>query len=189
MPCASANVLQSSSKLFYVSRLILTEAQRESLKRPLGELVTGTPNECNDALRNTIAIEKPKLVVLVGDTVSRESVQSGIRADVMIIDNKEKRREAAQLEHTERHVLRAANPAGTIDTEAWRVVDEAVRKGNSLVIVDGEEDLLTLVTILAVPSGSLVAYGQPGEGIVLVRVTQAKKLEIQRILDEMERKA
>jgi uncharacterized protein (UPF0218 family) len=175
--------------LFYVPRFILTEAHRETLKRPLGELVTGTPSECNGALKNVIISENPKLVVLVGDTVSRNSVQSNIRADVIIIDNKEKRGKAAQFEHTGRHVFRTTNPAGTIDVDAWRAVDEAVRKGKSLVLVDGEEDLLTLVAIVAVPLGSLVVYGQPDQGIVIVRVRQEKKTEIQLVLDGMKREA
>lgn len=171
-----------------VSRLILTEAQRESLKQPLGELVTGTRRECNEVLKNTIIKEKPKLVVLVGDTVSRNSVQSGIRPDVIIIDNRETRREAVQFAYSGRHMFRATNPAGTIDTDAWKIVDEAVSKRNSLVLVDGEEDLLTLVAILASPSGSLVVYGQPGQGIVVVRVTEEKKREIRLVLNGMERK-
>jgi uncharacterized protein (UPF0218 family) len=171
-----------------LSRLVPTEAQRKSLKQPLGELVTGTPTECNNVLKNTITIEKPEIVVLVGDTISRNSVQSGIRPDVIIIDNREMRRQAVQSAYSGRHRFRATNPAGAIDADAWKIVDEAVSKRNSLVIVDGEEDLLALVAILASPSGSLVVYGQPGKGIVIVRVAQEKKTEIRHILERMERK-
>ena len=173
----------------HLPRLILTETLKESLKRPLGELVTGTPSECNDALKHMISSEKPELVVLVGDTISRNSIQSNIRADVIIIDNKEKRGDATKFEYPGLHAFRTTNPAGTIDMDARRVVDEAVKAGKSLVLVEGEEDLLTLAAAISVPIGSIVVYGQPGEGIVIVRVTQEKKLEIQRILDAMERSA
>jgi uncharacterized protein (UPF0218 family) len=52
--------------------------------------------------------------------------------------------------------------------------------------VDGEEDLLTLIAILYVPEDSFVIYGQPYEGIVVVKATEAKKEEISGILNSME---
>jgi len=170
-----------------VTRLILTEAQRTSKKGPLGELVTGTPEECSDALKHTIAREKPRLIILVGDTVSRTSVQSGIRADVIVVDNKEKRSPAVKFTHPGRTTFTATNPPGTIDTDAWKAVEAAISKPNSLVVVNGEEDLLTLVAILAAPTGSLVVYGQPGQGIVIVRVTHGKKSEVRLVLNQMDR--
>jgi uncharacterized protein (UPF0218 family) len=157
------------------------------MKEPLGELVAGTPNECNDALKHTITREKPRLLVLVGDTVSRHAVQSNIKPDIVIVDNKEKRTEAVQFTHSGRHIFRTINPPGTIDRSAWKIVESAIYKPNSLVIVDGEEDLLTLVAVLAAPTGSLVVYGQPGQGIVIVRVTHGKKTEVRRIINRMER--
>ncbi|HMK82220.1 MAG TPA: DUF359 domain-containing protein, partial [Candidatus Bathyarchaeia archaeon] len=53
-------------------------------------------------------------------------------------------------------------------------------------IVDGEEDLLVLVVIAVAPVGSLVVYGQPNEGIVLVNVTLAKKKEVVDLLGRMD---
>lgn len=47
------------------------------------------------------------------------------------------------------------------------------------MIVDGEEDLLTLVAMAVAPLGSFVIYGQPREGVVLVEVDcQANKKAI-----------
>ncbi len=45
------------------------------------------------------------------------------------------------------------------------------------IIVDGEEDLLTLIAVLVRARRSLVVYGQPHEGIVVVKVTSEKKAE------------
>jgi uncharacterized protein (UPF0218 family) len=53
--------------------------------------------------------------------------------------------------------------------------------------VDGEEDLLTLVAIMVAPAGSIIAYGQPATGIVLVRVTPNKKNEIKALIDQMKK--
>ena len=38
------------------------------------------------------------------------------------------------------------------------------------IVVEGEEDLATLPAILYAPPGSVVVYGQPDEGSVLVKV-------------------
>jgi hypothetical protein len=126
--------------------------------------------------------------VLVGDTVARESVQAGIKPDIVIIDNREMRGEAFHFAHEQKHIFRTINPAGMIDTDAWKTVEEAVRMGDSLVVVEGEEDLLTLVAILASPLRSLVVYGQPKQGIVMVQVLAETKREIRGIVEQMERR-
>lgn len=170
--------------MFDVPKLILGELQKQRLKEPLGQLVVGTILECNQALEKVQKSEKPRLLILVGDTISRNAAEAGIRADVIIIDHKEMREEAAEFAHGKARVFRVTNEPGTIDLLAWQAVAEGVQKGNSAVLVDGEEDLLTLVAIMVAPEGSVVAYGQPGEGIVLVRVTASKKGEIEKIVDD-----
>jgi uncharacterized protein (UPF0218 family) len=53
-------------------------------------------------------------------------------------------------------------------------------------VVDGEEDLLTLVAVLYAPENAVVVYGQPYEGIVLVKVSPEKKAEALEFLKAME---
>jgi uncharacterized protein (UPF0218 family) len=171
--------------LFEVRKLVLTEDQKVLLKKPLGELVSGTISECNEKLRKVKDADKPVCLILVGDTISRNAIQSGIRPDVVIIDHKEKREEAEDFSHGKTRIFTVVNEASTISLLAWQAVAEAVEKGDSTVIIKGEEDLLTLVAILVAPVGSVVAYGQPGTGIVLVRVTPGKKTEIQLQIDSM----
>jgi uncharacterized protein (UPF0218 family) len=173
--------------MFDVSKLLMNETQRESLKKPLGELISGTVAECNQALKGVQDIENPRRLILVGDTISRNAIHSGIRPDVIIIDQREMRREAVEFNHGKARVFRTLNEPATINLLAWQAVSEAVEKGDSVVVVDGEEDLLTLVAILTAPIGSVVAYGQPSAGIVLVRVTPDKKNEIQTLIDQMEK--
>jgi uncharacterized protein (UPF0218 family) len=131
--------------------------------------------------------EKPRRLILVGDTISRYAVQSGIKPDVVIVDQKEMRGEAVQFNHGKARVFRTINEPATINLLAWQAVAEAVEKSNSIVLVEGEEDLLTLVAIMVAPAGSIVAYGQPATGIVLVRVTSSKKNEIQALIDGMKK--
>ena len=54
------------------------------------------------------------------------------------------------------------------------------------LVVDGEEDLLVLVAVAFAPLGGLVVYGQPGEGLVVVRVTAEKRGEAWELLKGME---
>jgi uncharacterized protein (UPF0218 family) len=54
------------------------------------------------------------------------------------------------------------------------------------VMVDGEEDLLTLVAVLSAPEHALVVYGQPHRGIVVVKVTEETRERMRRIVDAME---
>ena len=110
-----------------------------------------------------------------------------VQPDVLVIDHIEKRSRAVEFAHDKPRICRTRNEAGMIDLLAWNAVAEAIEKGDSAVLVDGEEDLLTLVAVAVAPKGSLVVYGQPGEGIVLVRVTEGKKGEIEAIIDGMQR--
>jgi uncharacterized protein (UPF0218 family) len=80
------------------------------------------------------------------------------------------------------------NPQGTITDEAIAAIQEAVRDNQRVkMVVDGEEDLLTLIAIIYAPENSFVVYGQPYEGIVIVKTTPDKKAEIAEILKTMEK--
>ena len=54
------------------------------------------------------------------------------------------------------------------------------------IYVEGEEDLATLPAVLLSPTGSMVAYGQPGEGVVLVEVDESKKKEFEEYVEFFE---
>ena len=53
------------------------------------------------------------------------------------------------------------------------------------VLVEGEEDLLTLAAVLCAPLGSLVVYGQPREGIVVIKVTELMKETVRGLVEAM----
>jgi uncharacterized protein (UPF0218 family) len=160
---------------------------RNSLKAPLGQLVEGTPEYCNNVLRKQITNTKPILVILVGDTISRNAATSGISADILIVDNLEKRQKAVDYNFEGRTQFHLRNAAGTIDEDAWDTVRSAQRKGTSVIIVEGEEDLLTIVAVLEAPAGAIVAYGQPDRGIVIVNVTESEKTRARNVVEAMNR--
>ena len=58
---------------------------------------------------------------------------------------------------------RARNPAGVITMEAWNTVKRGMKEREAVIVVDGEEDLLTLPAIVESPDDAFVVYGLSGK--------------------------
>jgi uncharacterized protein (UPF0218 family) len=160
---------------------------REKLKSPLGVLIRGSFEETMKELRELIEKEKPVKIVAVGDAVSENMVKHGFQPHVFIIDNKVMRNPIQPIKFQSCFTLYANNPPGTLTEDAFKAVRNAMKQTRQTrIVIEGEEDLLTLAAILSAPIGSIVLYGQPHEGIVVVKVTEQKKKEIQEIVDSME---
>ncbi len=54
--------------------------------------------------------------------------------------------------------------------------------------MEGEEDLLVLPLLAEMPLGSVIAYGQPHEGLVVVTVSEERRDWARRFLNRMEMK-
>ena len=165
----------------------LTPELRRRLKAPLGLLITGSYKNTMEQLKRLIKERRPRMLVSVGDRVTENIVKTGLQPDVMIIDNRVMRKPIKPLDLRVNRVFRLRNPPSVITDEAWGTIGEALECGETAkVIVEGEEDLLTLVAILKAPVGSIVVYGQPYRGIVVVDVTEEMKETARRIVEEME---
>ncbi len=141
-----------------------------------------------EKLTELIERERPTKIILVGDVVSGNVVKHGISPQVFIVDNKVMRQPIAPISQTAERILYVKNPPGTLSNEAWSVLRDAIKEERQTkVVVDGEEDLLALVAVECAPESSFVVYGQPREGIVVVRVTKRKKTMVRRIVEAMER--
>jgi len=164
----------------------LTPEIREKLKKPIGTLIRGSFAETMNRLKGFIAEEKPPSIISVGDTVSRNLVNNGIIPQMSIIDNVVMRRSIQPITLTTEKTMYVKNPQGTISEEAFTVIQEALKGIDHVkIVVDGEEDLLTLVAVLGAQENSFVIYGQPYEGIVVVKATPEKKAEVAAILKAM----
>jgi len=165
----------------------LTPILRERLKSPLGLLIRGTPDETVKKLAKLVERQKPSKIISVGDIVSESMTKRGIYPQVMIVDNKVMREPIAPIFLGTDQIMHLKNPPGTLTDQAWSIMQEALRQvQRTKVVVDGEEDLLTLAAVLCAPESSLVVYGQPHEGIVVVSVTERSKGMIRRIVEAME---
>ncbi|WP_297089749.1 GTP-dependent dephospho-CoA kinase [Thermococcus sp.] len=167
---------------------VLTPELRRELKAPLGELVEGEIPEPYRMIRGEL--EKARHVVTVGDVVTENVLRLGIKPSVAIYDHKTKRREYNPDIETGAVVMTVQNPAGTIT----KALLNAIRKGFGLaergrrvyIKVCGEEDLAAIPAVLYAPYGSIVLYGQPDEGVVLIRVTPECKLKCGKLMSKME---
>ena len=160
---------------------------RKKLAIPFGILLSGSPNETMRELVKYIEKRNPKKIIVVGDVVAANTLRQGIFVDIFVVDNKTMRREIEPALIYTRKDMSAKNPRSTITREAWAVIARAMKEKQTVkVSIEGEEDLLVLPAVLSAPIGSLIVYGQPNEGIVLVNVTRGKKREAALIIESME---
>ena len=151
-------------------------------------MIDGPFEETMKRLKELVEKEKPSAIISVGDIVSRNMIEYGVSLDVLIVDNKVMRKPIQPITVNADQTLYAKNPPGAITDEAWTAIRSAIeQKGQTRVMIDGEEDLLTLVAVLSAPEDTLVVYGQPHVGIVLVKVTEETKKNMRRIVDAMEK--
>jgi len=158
----------------------------KKFRQPFGVLLKGTFSENIKQLNAIVNKEKPQKIVSVGDVVSKNLHKYGLSPQLSITDSRSLRRRVKPAIFPQKRVFHAKNPAGTITEEAIKTIQEALLANTQThVIVDGEEDLLTLVVVLYASKNTLVIYGQPHEGIVVVKVTSEKKTEARTILEAM----
>ncbi len=151
--------------------LTLKKGARLILRTPKGLIVRELPEE----------VLKGKKIFAVGDLVLRNLLNAGIKPELCVIDLKIQRKnvELPKKGLEDYEVFKARNPPGFLTSDAWRTIRKAievVKMGKkALVIIDGEEDLLGFPVVILGPLGSILIYGQPGEGAVIVEITNAEK--------------
>ncbi|VVB67861.1 Phosphopantetheine adenylyltransferase [Candidatus Norongarragalina meridionalis] len=152
----------------------LNPGMRITLRRPFGRLFASAA-EASGFIRRA----KPTKLVLVGDSTSR--VLAKMKPDVCVMDGKIMRKKVPRIRFGEK-TIGVRNPAGKVTRPLLSALRNALRGGRVLVSVAGEEDLAVLPAVLFAPLGSLVVYGQPKRGLVIVAVDEAKKQQALGIL-------
>jgi hypothetical protein len=168
-----------------VSYFVTPEALSK-FKEPFGTLIEGSFSETTNQLKILITKENPSMIITVGDRVSRNLHERHVNPQLSITDNQSMRRKLHAKTFPEKEIVHVQNPKGFITQEAIRAVQDALKSGKQIqILVNGEEDLLTLIAVLYAPENAFVVYGQPQMGIVVVKVTQEKRMEAQRIWEAM----
>jgi len=172
------------------SKIIFTEEMKENLREPIGELVTGRDHdEVTLRLKRMIEGIKPPIVIAVGDYISSKLYQHNVKVDIYIIDGKIERIEKpVDLVFLE-NIVESINEPGTISPSSARILHELIHSPEAWPIIlkiDGEEDLLALSAILSSPDNSVVVYGQPKKGAVLVRVDEPIRRKMINIIQKVQ---
>lgn len=148
--------------------LRLPEEERTAFKDPLGPIET-------DPEALLASVEGP--LIAIGDAVTYHLERAGRRPDVAVVDGRTER-EAVDEEVREvvadEDAVEVTNPPATLTTGLLRELCDTIRRGETkTILVAGEEDLATLPAVLVAPPTASVVYGQPGEGMVHVRIDEA----------------
>jgi uncharacterized protein (UPF0218 family) len=160
--------------------LELPEHLRNRLKRPFGRLISDV---------NELEIDS-ETVITIGDKTSDEVLRRGIKPKICVYDGRIKRKKIQipdMIKEFDAEDIEVKNPPGGLTQEVFNAIELALKgRSNFKIRVDGEEDLIAIAAIALAPLGSLVLYGQPDEGLVVVRVDNKNKLEVKSIIEEME---
>lgn len=170
--------------------LKLPEHLRSKLKEPLGFLIRGRPGEVEARLREVLRGFEGEIVT-VGDIVSLTFINSFYPPKISIVDFRSLRRPyniTSNITVYFNFWVKVRNPPATISEELFSYIRTFFElRGCGLIIVEGEEDLATLPVILEAPSNTLVLYGQPGEGVVVVEPSPEVREKVRRFIEMFEK--
>ncbi|WKT57847.1 GTP-dependent dephospho-CoA kinase family protein [Candidatus Nitrosotenuis chungbukensis] len=158
----------------------LPESLREQLKTPLGVLLRDTSKE--NILHH---IPKGSFIITVGDATTEKILSFGMIPSLSIVDGFEKRQKR-DIPSGGVTKMSCDNPAGQITAQSIDTIRNALKSKLPVqIMVSGEEDLLVLPVCVHAPQNSVVLYGQPNEGLVIVKVTQEIRNKTQQLLNLM----
>lgn len=157
----------------------LPDAERERFKAPLGPVFTDV---------EALLVEVRGPLVAVGDVVTYHLERAGRVPDVSVVDGRSQRTpvEPAIADALGEADAAVENPAATVTAELAEAIAAGLAGAEPTRIrVDGEEDLGVLPAVLAAPLGASVVYGQPGEGMVHVRISTDVKARTRELVRSM----
>jgi len=163
----------------------LPDNLREQLKIPLGLLLLESEANKKNIQKH---ISENSFVITVGDRTTEKMIEFGLIPSLQIIDGQEKRIKRNIPENFDAlTLLTCDNPAAEITNQSIETIKKAfVSKTPVRITVYGEEDLLVIPVCIYAPENSVVMYGQPNEGLVIVKVTPEIRNKTQKLLDLME---
>ena len=163
----------------------LPHSIRDKFKSPLGLLL---PESCADKKNIEKFLSEKSYIITVGDRTTEKMIDFGLTPSLQIVDGhekREKRKLPSKLIRTTK--LTTNNPAAEITQKSIDVIKQAFTMQPPIqLIVDGEEDLLILPVCIYAPENAVALYGQPNEGLVIVKITPEIRNKAQRLVDLME---
>ena len=172
--------------------LFMPDSLKEVLRKPLGRVISSFSLLSKTQLNKIKADfhrQNEISLISVGDVITYNFKKMKIIPSVSIIDGITQRK-ALNKELfdfiLEKEYSTAPNKKGTIQKEAidalYEIYVSRHTKAIKQLLIEGEEDLLTLVAIFLAPLNSHVWYGQQGKGAINVLVTEKKKQIVYNLL-------
>ncbi|MBU7033234.1 MAG: DUF359 domain-containing protein [Theionarchaea archaeon] len=154
----------------------MTKKAHERMQERIGVLITGEIPLPYQILKGMLADEDIKVkVIAIGDVVAENLLKVDIEPEMIIVDGRSLRESVNTSLECD---ITVTNPQSEITEE---LVD-AIKKGYRRIFVEGEEDLAALPAILYADEQSIIVYGQPGEGIMIIRPTEENKEKVRETL-------
>ncbi len=155
-------------------------------------MYAGCGHETMRLLKNELNSDDSIRIISVGDITTSNLIEADILPDICIVDHLTCRTRVSdevlkRIHHPAYLEVSVENPAGSITSDLILCIKKALQSGNrTLIFVRGEEDLAVMPAVVLAPPSSIVIYGQPSSGCVLIKVTSEKKKEILELLEQME---
>ncbi len=166
----------------------LPDTMRSEMRRQFGILYHGDGKKTIEKILHDIG--SPANLITVGDISTFNVLQCDTIPNISIIDEKTHRKPTDSniikgIRYYTFKMMYVNNPSGCVTSELVCAISEAISINEPVqIMVNGEEDLAALPAILLAPTSSVVIYGLPDEGAIVVTVTPDIKV---RICDMMER--
>ena len=162
----------------------LPNSLRDQLKIPLGILLPESQADKENIKKH---LSDNSYIITVGDRTTEKMIDFGLIPSLQIIDGIEKREKREPPKLANATELTVDNPATQITTASIDVIKKAYTLQSPVrLYVNGEEDLLVLPACVFAPENAIVLYGQPNEGLVIVKITPEIRNKAQSLLDLME---
>jgi hypothetical protein len=161
----------------------LPDNLRDKLKKPLGILLKDSDVTKENVLNK---IPAGSFVISVGDATTEKLIKYGIIPSLQIVDGVEKRVKRDLPSGNVKTTLNCNNPPAEITIESVKTIKKAFQSTTPVrIAVTGEEDLLVLPVVVYAPAKSVVLYGQPNEGLVIVPINAEIRNKAQSVMDSM----
>lgn len=157
----------------------IPEPVRKKLRIPLGMVYR--------TLEKIEQLSKGHRIISVGDVCTLALLEAGIVPHLAVFDfrymrTRLKTQDIKTLKTRYPRPKTYTNPAGTVSESLLCDASSLLEKGGA-VFIEGEEDLTALAFILAAGENDLIIYGQPDEGIVVVKIDERVKKKVRGFLE------
>ena len=159
--------------------VVFSDDQKNTLKQPQGSVVSNL-----EELNNILSSLSPTNICLVGDITLSFFLENNLSFNLGFYDGKTQRKPNQQVEklisENPQHFL--TNDSGTINSEIINIYESLSNNSNQIIKVEGEEDLIAVALVLLQPLQSIVIYGQPDKGLVVMQISEDKKEQMKLLL-------